>query len=161
MTADFALFAMVQNWQVIDNMTFIWAKSLAMEDDRVATIREAGKTIANMAAAPDSYKYLGDPGMCSNCHSRLMFIAEDGKTVECSVCGVKGELTMEDGKLKYSFRPEQMEHAHNLLLGKIKHVEDIGKMEGKFASEKKSDEYKRRADAYKAFIQPSKPDKQA
>jgi hypothetical protein len=52
-----------------------------------------------------------------------------------------------------------MEHAHNLLPGKIKHVEDIGRMEGKFAAEKQSDEYKRRADAYKAFIQASKPEK--
>ena len=159
MAADFALFAMVQNWQVIDYMTFTWAKSLAMEDDRVATIREVGKAIAEMAGDPDSYKYLGDPGMCSNCHSRLMYIAEDAKTVECSVCGVKGELTIEDGKLKYSFPAEQLEHAHNLLPGKIKHVEDIGKMEGKFAEERKSDEYKRRAEAYKAFIQPSKPEK--
>jgi multimeric flavodoxin WrbA len=100
MTADFALFAMVQNWQVIDYLNFIWAKSLAMEDDRIASIREAGRTIAKMAAAPDSYEYLGDPGVCDNCHSRLMYIAEDGKTVECSVCGIKGELTIVDGKLK-------------------------------------------------------------
>jgi uncharacterized Zn finger protein (UPF0148 family) len=130
-----------------------------MEDDRVASIREAGKTIAKMAADPSTYKYVGDPGVCANCHSRLMYIAEDGKTVECSVCGIKGELAMEDGKLKYSYPAEQMEHAHNLLPGKIKHVEDIGKNEGAFAAAKQTDEYKRRADAYKAFIQASKPEK--
>jgi multimeric flavodoxin WrbA len=159
MTADFALFAMVQQWQVVDYLTFIWAKSLAMEDDRVAGIREAGRTIAKMAADPSTYKYLGDPGVCANCHSRLMYIAEDGKTVECSVCGIKGELTSEGGKLKFVYPGEQMEHAHNLLPGKIKHVEDIGRMEGKFAAEKQSDEYKRRAEVYKAFIQASKPEK--
>jgi multimeric flavodoxin WrbA len=159
MTADFALFAMVQQWQVIDYQVFTWAKSLAMEDDRVAGIREAGRTIARMAADPATYKYLGDPGVCANCHSRLMYIAEDGKTVECSVCGIKGELAIEDGKLKYQYPAEQMEHAHNLLPGKIKHVEDIGKNEGAFAAAKQTDEYKRRAEAYKAFIQASKPEK--
>lgn len=159
MTADFALFAMVQQWQVIDYMVFTWAKSLAMEDERVASIREAGRTIAKMAANPSTYKYLGDPGVCANCHSRLMYIADDAKSVECSVCGIKGELTIEDGKLTYKYPPEQMEHAHNLLPGKIKHVEDIGRMEGKFAAEKQSDEYKRRAEVYKAFIQASKPGK--
>ena len=84
-----------------------------------------------------------------------MYIAEDGKTVECSVCGIKGELEMEDGKLKFDYPAEQMEHAHNLLPGKIKHVEDIGRNEGAFAAAKQTDEYKRRAEAYKAFIQAS------
>jgi putative NADPH-quinone reductase len=159
MTADFALFAMVQQWQVIDYMVFTWAKSLAMEDERVASIREAGRTMAKMAADPAAYKYLGDPGVCANCHSRLMYVAEDGKTVECSVCGIKGELVTEDGKLKFAYPPEQMEHAHNLLPGKIKHVQDIGKNEGAFAAAKQTDEYKRRADVYKTFIQSSKPEK--
>jgi len=43
--------------------------------------------------------------------------------------------------------------------GKIKHVEDIGKNEGAFAAAKQTDEYRRRAEAYKAFIQPSRPEK--
>ena len=81
-----------------------------------------GANIAKAAADPESYKYLGDPGVCANCHSRLMYLAEDGKTVECSVCGIKGELVIEDGKLKFAYPPEQLEHAHNLLPGKIKHV---------------------------------------
>jgi multimeric flavodoxin WrbA len=159
MAADFGLFAMVQQWEVIDYMVFTWAKSLAMEDERVASIREAGRTIARMAADPSSYQYLGDPGVCANCHSRLMYLTDDAKTVECSVCGIKGELVVKDGKVKFSYPPEQLEHAHNTLPGKIKHVEDIGKNEGAFAAAKQTDEYKRRAEAYKAFIQPSKPEK--
>ena len=88
-----------------------------------------------------------------------MYLTDDAKTVECSVCGIKGELRVDDGKIQFSYAPEQLEHAHNTLPGKIKHVEDIGKNEGAFAAAKQSDEYKRRAEAYKAFIQPSKPEK--
>lgn len=159
MSADFNLFGMVQQWQVVDDLVFTWAKSLAMEDDRIARIREAGRAIAKAAADPASYKYLGDPGVCANCHSRLMYLTDDAKNVECSVCGIKGELVVKDGKIKFAYPPEQLEHAHNTLPGKIKHVEDIGKNEGAFAAAKQTEEYKRRAEVYKAFIQPSKPEK--
>ena len=159
MSADFGLFGMVQMWKVVDDLVFTWAKSLTMEDDRVAQIRQAGRNIAAAAADPDSYKYLGDPGVCANCHSRLMYLTDDAKTVECSVCGIKGELVIEDGKILFAYPPEQLEHAHNTMPGKIEHVQDIGKNEGAFAAAKQTDEYKRRAEAYKAFIQPGRPEK--
>jgi NAD(P)H-dependent FMN reductase len=159
MSADFNLFGMVQMWRVVDDLVFDWAKSLTMEDERVARIREAGRSIAKAAMDPESYRYLGDPGICANCHSRLMYLRDDAKTAECSVCGIVGELVIEDGTVKFVFAPEQMEHAHNLVPGKIKHVEDIGRNEGAFAAAKETDEYKRRAEAYKAFIRPSKPEK--
>lgn len=63
----------------------------------------------------ESCKYLGDPGICGKCHSRLP--------------------------------------------GKIKRVEDVGRLEPAFAVAKETDEHKRRAGAYKAFIQPSKPER--
>jgi hypothetical protein len=159
MSADFGLFAMVQQWQIVDDLVFTWAKSLAMEGERVARIREAGRAIAKAVMDPKSYKYLGDPGICANCHSRLMYLTDDAKSMECSVCGIKGELLIEDGKVRFSYPPEQLEHAHNTLSGKIKHVEDIGKHEGAFAAAKQTDEYKKRAEVYKSFIQPSKPAK--
>jgi hypothetical protein len=159
MSADFGLFAMVQQWQIVDDLVFTWAKSLAMEDERVARIREAGRSIAKAATDPASYRYLGDPGICANCHSRLMYLTDDAKNAECSVCGIKGELVVKDGKIGFSYPPEQLKHAHNTLPGKIKHVEDIGKNEGAFAAAKQTDEYKRRAEVYKAFIQPLKPER--
>jgi hypothetical protein len=50
------------------------------------------------------------------------------------VCGIVGELMIKDDKVKFAFPPEQLENAE-------------------------TDEYKRRAGAYKAFIQPSKPER--
>ena len=159
MSADFNLFGMVQMWKVVDDLVFTWAKSLTMEDDRVAQIRQAGRNIAKAVADPAGYRYLGDAGICANCHSRLMYLTDDAKTVECSVCGIKGELVVEDGTIRFVYPPEQLEHAHNTVPGKIKHVEDIGKNEAAFAAAKQTDEYRRRAEAYKAFIQPSRPEK--
>jgi len=73
------------------------------------------------------------------------------------VCGIKGEFVTKDGKLFFAYPPEQLEHAHNLLPGKMKHVEDIGRNEGEFAAIKQTEEFKRRAKMYKEFIQPSRP----
>lgn len=159
MAAHFNLFGMVQMFKVVDTLIFSWAKSIIMDDERVARIREAGRAIARACAEPDKYQYLGEPGVCSNCHSRLMYVHEDNKTVECAVCGIKGEFVYREGKLCFEFPPEQLEHAHNLLPGKMKHVEDIGRNEGEFAAFKQTEEFKRRAKMYREFIQPSRPPK--
>ena len=56
-----------------------------------------------------------------------MHLGDDAKGVECSVCGIVGELMIKDGKVKFAFPPEQLEDADNLVPGKIKHVEDVGR----------------------------------
>jgi hypothetical protein len=159
MSADFNLFGMSPMLQVVDDLVFDWGKSIVMQDDRVDRIREAGRSIAKAVMDPDNAKYLGDPGICANCHSRLMYLSDDAKRVECSVCGIIGELVVKNGKIKFEFAPDQYERAHNTLPGKIKHVEDIGKNEGEFAAAKQTEKFKKRIEAYKQFIQPSVPEK--
>jgi multimeric flavodoxin WrbA len=159
MSADFNLFGMSPMLQVVDDLVFDWGKSIVMQDDRVARIREAGRSIAKAVMDPDNAKYLGDLGICTNCHSRLMYLSDDAKRVECSVCGIIGELVVENGKIKFEFAPDQYERAHNTLPGKIKHVEDIGKHEGEFAAAKQTEKFKKRIEVYQEFIQPSVPEK--
>lgn len=157
MAADFNLFGMVSMLVTVDNLVFSWGKSIIMQDDRVARIREAGRSIAKAAMDPDNAQYLGDPGICANCHSRLMYLNDDTSRVECSVCGIVGELSVVNGKIRFNFGPEQYEIAHDKLPGKLKHVEDIGRIEGAFAEAKQTQEFKNCMEAYKKFIQPSKP----
>ncbi len=157
MSAHFNLFGMVSMFQVVDDLTFSWAKSIMLDDERVARVREAGRAIARACAEPESYKYLGDAGVCSHCHSRLMYIHEDARTVECAVCGIKGEFVNKDGGLSFEYPAEQLEHAHDMIPGKMKHVDDIGRNEGAFHAAKEGDEFKRRAKMYRDFIKASKP----
>lgn len=65
-----------------------------------------------------------------------MYIHEDGETVECAV-----------------------EHAHNTIPGKLKHVDDIGRNEAAFNAAKEGDEFKRRVNMYREFIKASEPEK--
>jgi hypothetical protein len=77
--------------------------------------------------------------------------------VECAVCGIIGELVIKDGKIKFEFPAEQLEHAHDTMPGKFKHLEDVGRVEGQYAALKQTELFKQRQAAYQAFIQPSRP----
>lgn len=158
-SSDLNLFAISPMLTVIDDLTFSWAKSIIMEDDRISKVHQVGTNIARAAQDPVNAGYLGDPGICPNCHSRVMHIGDSSKRVECFVCGIIGELVVRDGKVKFEFGPEQYERAHNKIPGKIKHMEDVGQLEGKFEMHKQTPEYKTRVEKYKAFIQPSVPSK--
>ena len=160
MAADFGLFAMTTSLATIDNLVFSWSKSIIMEDDKVARIREAGRSIARAAKDPENAKYLGEPGICSHCHSRLMYLNDDATKVHCSVCDIIGELVIKDGKISFVYPPEQLEHAHDTMPGKLKHMDDVEKIETKHMELKQSELFKQRQEAYKAFIQPSKPPKE-
>ena len=160
MAADFGLFAMSAPMQIVDNLVFSWSKCIVAEDEKIARIREVGHSIAKAIKDPDKAKYLGEPGICSHCHSRLMYLNDDATKAECAVCGIIGELKIVDGKIKYEFPPEQLEHAHDTMPGKFKHLQDVGRNEGQYAALKQTDLFKQRQEAYKAFIQPSKPPKE-
>ncbi len=158
-SCDLNLFALSPMLTVIDDVTFSWAKSVMMDNERIAKVHQIGVDISNAAREPDQAKFLGDPGMCPNCHSRVMHLGDSSQRVECLVCGIIGELVIRDNKIKFEFGLEQYARAHNTIPGKLKHVEDIGRIEGKFAQDKETPEYKARVARYKAFIQPSTPPK--
>jgi multimeric flavodoxin WrbA len=158
-SCDLNLFALSPMLTVIDDVTFSWAKSVMMDDERIAKVHQIGVNIARAAKDPGHARFLGDPGICPNCHSRVMHLSDSSKQVECLVCGIVGELVIRNNKIEFEFGSEQYGRAHNTIPGKIKHVEDIGRIEGKFMQDKDTPEYKARVAKYKAFIQPSTPPK--
>ena len=106
-SSDFNLCAMSRMWTVIDDAVFQWSKSIILNDAAVAKCHQIGINIARAAADIENAKYLGDPGMCANCHSRNFFLDAAGKAI-CEVCGIVGELKPANGKLEFVFPPEQV-----------------------------------------------------
>ncbi|WP_258360440.1 flavodoxin family protein [Moorella sulfitireducens] len=156
-SADMNLVAMTASWKVIDDIVFAWAKSIVLDDEKVATCHRVGVNIAKAAADIDNARYLGDPGVCPLCHSRNFFLNSDGMAV-CEVCGMTGELSKVDGKFVFTVEPGQYDLAHTLLPGKLKHMDDIYHYETRLAEQKKTPEYKERIKKYVAFISASKPE---
>jgi len=105
---------------------------------------------------PEHYEYLSEPGVCPECHGRNFYIHTDG-TAECVVCGMHGQLKIENGKTSFTFPEENLKFAHTTLPGKMKHVEDSSKLEVELAEALRSEKFQARKKAYREFIQPSRP----
>ncbi len=157
-SCDMNLVAMTAMWKVIDDIVFPWAKSIVLDDSAVSTCHNVGIKLAEAAADMENAKYNGDPGICPLCHSRNFMLQDDAKHAVCEVCGVVGEISIENGKLKFSVPGEQYEHAHTTIPGKLKHMDDIYHYETQLNEQKKTDEYKNRMAKYRQFIQASKPE---
>lgn len=157
-SCDLNLLAMSTMWKVIDDEVFSWSKSIILDDEAVKKCHQIGVNIAKAAADIPNAKYLGEPGICPHCNSRNFFLAKSGKAI-CEVCGIEGKLVPQGDTMAFEFDPEQLQHAHNNVPGKMIHMDDIYRNETKLAEQKKTPEFKARNDKYKAFIQGSKPEK--
>lgn len=155
-SCDMNLAAMSPMWKVIDDLWIKWAKSVVVQDDKVAECHKIGMNLAKAAENPEEAKYLGTPGVCSFCNSRNFYIHEDG-LAECEVCGIRGNLVPVAGGMKFEYTEEQKQHAHTDIPGKMEHMDDIRRNEGQLIEDKKSPKFRERVDAYKAFISASRP----
>ncbi len=61
-----------------------------------------GKEIA-LAVQGRDLTYKGEEGVCPSCHDWLFRILKDRETVECPTCGVRGKLSLANGKIDMKF----------------------------------------------------------
>lgn len=66
-----------------------------------------------------------EEGVCPICHTRLLQVSHDAKSVSCVVCGSIGELTLVDGKIKVNFSKEEQLRSRLLWGGKLEHSTEI------------------------------------
>lgn len=86
-----------------------------------------GKHVAECLGKPyEETEWLGEEGVCPVCHNNLISIGKDmSDKVECPICGITGELTVEDHKLKISFSEEQKNRARCTMNGLYEHYNEI------------------------------------
>ena len=68
----------------------------------LARVRGMGREVAKAAKTGDT-SYRGEPGICPICQDRVLRILRDDETVECGVCGIRGKIAVEGGKIKVHF----------------------------------------------------------
>lgn len=152
---EHAMQALTPMWKIIDNTWFPWAKEIIMDDERLAQVRKVGENLANAAKDFEAASYQGEEGICPHCHNRLFYLTPGTTEAICSLCGIVGEVAVEDGKTKFVFPESQLEHAHDTLSGKFIHGNDIKEMEGSFAKVRQSEEFKARKAKNREFITPT------
>lgn len=149
---EHAMQALTPMWKVIDNAWFPWAKEIIMDEERLAKVREIGVHLADAAKDMEHASYQGEDGLCPHCHNRLFYLDNQSAKAICGLCGMVGEVEIQDGKTRFVFPEEQLGHAHDTIPGKFIHGDDIQKMEGRFAKIRQTEEFKERKKKYTDFI---------
>ena len=87
-----------------------------------------GENLADNLGVPyDETTWFGEEGTCPTCHLNLMTV--DGTdTVTCAVCGSKGKVELQDGKMKIIFPESEVKRARNTIIGLNEHHAEIGEM---------------------------------
>lgn len=99
-----------------------------LDDKLIADMHEMGKRTV-LGLSDDSVAFFepeGKPqGVCPVCHQRLITILPGTTTVECPVCGIEGELSIEDGAVKVEFSEAQQNRARGTFAGLREHTTEI------------------------------------
>jgi len=75
---------------------------VVLYDRALAKARKMGREVAR-AVKTGNTSYLGEPGICPVCQDRVIRILRDDKTVECGVCGIRGKIVVQEGKIRVHF----------------------------------------------------------
>ena len=92
-------------------------------DKMAAAICDALANIDNDALRS---KWRGDSeGACPVCHLNLVNISADQTYVECPVCGIRGEISFENGKLSIHYSDAEKARSRLTFAGKLEHSTEI------------------------------------
>jgi multimeric flavodoxin WrbA len=150
--------------EVVDKFLVNWIglpRVIALKDDLLARARRSGRhVVESWKKGPDKAEYIGDPGLCPICHSKLFEIRNDGDVYPtiCAICGVRGTMSISEGKASFSVTQEDWPLAHTLLSGKFHHAEELGTVSLKPPAN--MDELPARTAKYRSYLTPSKPSRE-
>lgn len=156
------LIAVPISLRVVDKVTFSFNFYSVLHEGAEERARELGRHVAeNCGKSGKEMRYYGDEGHCPVCHNNVMVLGERADDVTCSVCGVRGRLSVEDGKIRVAYTEEELRRSHVTWTGKVFHAMDMqaqGNQKMNLTDEeKKTISEKIRASAADASIPRSRP----
>jgi multimeric flavodoxin WrbA len=126
-----SLFALTMQIEVVDKILVNWIglpRVIALRDDLLERARRSGRHVAETLKKPlEEAEYIGEPGLCPLCHSKLIEVRHDSDVYPCicGICGVRGTLSVTDGKASFTVSDEDRPHSHLLLSGKFEHLQEL------------------------------------
>ena len=106
---------------IVDLISFSFQATLLKE--RVQALGRA--VAANCGKTSDEMQYLGDPGVCPCCHNNAMVLTPESDQIVCATCGLEGTISVDDGKIRTHYTPEQLRGSHVTISGKEIHMMDM------------------------------------
>ena len=83
--------------------------------------------VESIGKSREEIAWMGDKGVCPVCHNQFITLTETTE-VECPLCGIKGELTLKDGKVNVTFSEKEQQRARNTLNGLYEHYYELKDM---------------------------------
>jgi multimeric flavodoxin WrbA len=158
-----SLFALTLQIEVVDKILVNWIglpRVVALRDDLLERAHRSGRHVAETLKKPlEEAEYIGEPGMCPLCHSKLIEVrhGQDNYPCICGICGVRGTLSVTDGKASFTVSAEDRPHSHLLLSGKFEHLQELADVSLKPPAN--MDELPSKVAKYKDYLTPLKPEK--
>ena len=112
--------------EVVDQMmvlgTNIVEGQVLLNDAAVLRAHNLGRHVAEVMGKPASeMKWRGDEmGTCPVCHQNEITIGKKNP-VQCPICGIYGELKIENGEIKVVFSEAEQKRSRLTLAGKMEH----------------------------------------
>ncbi|MBP2653612.1 MAG: reductase [Firmicutes bacterium] len=156
---SFGIHALTPMWKIVNNEVFSWSLGIMMDDKKIQRAHEVGVNIAKAAADIAHAEYKGDDGVCPHCHSRNFYITNENKNAICCLCGIVGDVVVENNTVKFKFDEEQLAHAHDTMEGQMIHADDIGRNTKAAIDGMKTETFKKRMAEYKELITAIVPEK--
>lgn len=117
---------------VIDTVEYYGAmahESVLGNPEMMERMQKVGEHINESLQAQDEAERIRwrgeEEGVCPVCHTRLLQVSHDARSVDCVVCGSHGTLTLEDGVIKVSYTPEEQDRSRLRWIGKLEHSTEI------------------------------------
>jgi multimeric flavodoxin WrbA len=126
-----SMFALTLQIEVVDKILINWIglpKVVSLHEDKLARAHRSGKhVVETLKKGVENAEYIGEPGMCPLCHSKLIEVrnGSDAYPCICAICGVRGTLSVENGAAKFTVSDEDRPHSHLLLSGKFEHLQEL------------------------------------
>ena len=99
-----------------------------LDDQLMDDMHEMGRRTVQ-GYADDSVEFFQSTakpaGVCPVCHQRIITILPGTTRVECPICGLEGELSIENGAVHVEFSKEQQERARGTFKGLREHTVEI------------------------------------
>jgi multimeric flavodoxin WrbA len=100
-----------------------------LDKDLMQNCAELGVTITRSIGKPYSEvnAWVGKQGVCPVCHNSLIDLdgTGNGVRVECPVCGIWGDVSINNGKLEVDFSEAEKARARSTLAGVYEHYNEI------------------------------------
>jgi len=120
------LFAFSLNMKVIGQVDIHGAWFGPRREECEGLCTDLGKQImAETGKEYEDVQWYGMPGHCPACHGDIFTVFDGTTTVECPICGIQGELSIEDGEIKVSFTDKMLAHSRMNIGGLEDHFFEL------------------------------------